>query len=188
MAKLAYKRVLLKISGEALMGPASYGIDLDTSAGRARSRSVEPAPRWPGHRRRQYLPWHGRCGQGHGPGQRRPYGHPGDRHERASPCRAFCSHKGVDARVLSAIAMPTVCETYSRDKAVHHLEQGRVVICAAGTGLPVLHDRYRAPRCGPRRWAATRSSRAPASMASIPPIPRATRRPSASTGSPLTIF
>ena len=44
--------------------------------------------------------------------------------------------KGVDARVLSAISMPTVCETYSRAKAVHHLEAGRVVICAAGTGLP----------------------------------------------------
>ncbi len=51
--------------------------------------------------------------------------------------------KGIDARVLSAIAMPTVCETYSRDKAVHHLEEGRVVICAAGTGLAVLHHRYR---------------------------------------------
>ncbi len=44
--------------------------------------------------------------------------------------------KGVDARVLSAIAMPTVCETYSRAKGIHHLEQGRVIICAAGTGLP----------------------------------------------------
>jgi uridylate kinase len=44
--------------------------------------------------------------------------------------------QGVDARVLSAIAMPTVCETYSRAPAVHHLEAGRVVICAAGTGLP----------------------------------------------------
>jgi uridylate kinase len=44
--------------------------------------------------------------------------------------------KGVDARVLSAIAMPTVCETYSRAKAVHHLEKGRLVICTAGTGLP----------------------------------------------------
>ena len=44
--------------------------------------------------------------------------------------------KGIDARVLSAIAMPTVCETYARAKAVHHLEAGRVVICAAGTGLP----------------------------------------------------
>jgi uridylate kinase len=44
--------------------------------------------------------------------------------------------KGIDARVLSAIAMPTVCETYSPAKGIHHLEKGRVVICAAGTGLP----------------------------------------------------
>lgn len=44
--------------------------------------------------------------------------------------------RGADARVLSAIAMPTVCETYSPAKGRHHLEQGRIVICAAGTGLP----------------------------------------------------
>ena len=44
--------------------------------------------------------------------------------------------KGCDARVLSAIAMPTVCETYSASKGIHHLEKGRVVICAGGTGLP----------------------------------------------------
>jgi uridylate kinase len=44
--------------------------------------------------------------------------------------------KGCDARVLSAIAMPTVCETYSAFKGIHHLEKGRVVICAGGTGLP----------------------------------------------------
>ena len=44
--------------------------------------------------------------------------------------------KGVDARVLSAIAMPSVCETYSASKGRHHLEKGRVVICAGGTGLP----------------------------------------------------
>lgn len=43
---------------------------------------------------------------------------------------------GVAARVLSAIAMPTVCETYSRQKAHHHLDKGRVVIFAAGTGNP----------------------------------------------------
>ena len=42
----------------------------------------------------------------------------------------------VPARVLSAIAMPTVCETFVRPKALHHLEKGRVVICAAGTGNP----------------------------------------------------
>src|SRR5262245_7458393 len=40
------------------------------------------------------------------------------------------------ARVLSAIPMPTVCESYVRPKALHHLEEGRVVIFAAGTGNP----------------------------------------------------
>lgn len=44
--------------------------------------------------------------------------------------------KGIDARMLSAIAMPTVCETYSAAKGIHHMEKGRVIICAAGTGLP----------------------------------------------------
>ena len=46
------------------------------------------------------------------------------------------SSKGIDARMMSAIAMPTVCETYSAAKGIEHLEKGRVVICAAGTGLP----------------------------------------------------
>jgi uridylate kinase len=46
------------------------------------------------------------------------------------------SSKGVDARVLSAIAMPSVCETYAAAKGRHHLSKGRVVICAGGTGLP----------------------------------------------------
>ena len=40
------------------------------------------------------------------------------------------------ARVLSAIPMPTVCESYVRPKALHHMEAGRVVIFAAGTGNP----------------------------------------------------
>ncbi len=44
--------------------------------------------------------------------------------------------KGIDARTLSAISMPTICESYSAAKGIHHLEKGRVVICAAGTGLP----------------------------------------------------
>jgi uridylate kinase len=44
--------------------------------------------------------------------------------------------KRCEARVLSAIAMPTVCETYSAAKGRHLLDEGRVVICAGGTGLP----------------------------------------------------
>ncbi|HCC55067.1 MAG TPA: UMP kinase [Desulfobulbaceae bacterium] len=44
--------------------------------------------------------------------------------------------KGIAARVLSAIPMLTVCEPYSQQKAVHHLRKGRVVIFGAGTANP----------------------------------------------------
>jgi uridylate kinase len=44
--------------------------------------------------------------------------------------------KGMDARVLSAFAMDAVCEHYTRDRAVAHLQAGRVTIFAAGTGNP----------------------------------------------------
>ena len=43
---------------------------------------------------------------------------------------------GVDTRVLSAIPMQSVCEPYIRRRAVRHMERGRVVIFAAGTGNP----------------------------------------------------
>ena len=43
---------------------------------------------------------------------------------------------GVDTRVQSAIPMQTVCEPYVRRRAIRHLEKGRVVIFAAGTGNP----------------------------------------------------
>ena len=43
---------------------------------------------------------------------------------------------GVDTRVLSAIPMDTVCEPYIRRRAVRHMEKGRIVIFAAGTGNP----------------------------------------------------
>jgi uridylate kinase len=45
-------------------------------------------------------------------------------------------HVGVPTRVLSAVAMQAVCEPYIRRRAVRHLEKGRVVIFAAGTGNP----------------------------------------------------
>lgn len=43
---------------------------------------------------------------------------------------------GLEPRVLSAIPMPTICEPYSRPRAMAHLAKGRVVIFAAGTGSP----------------------------------------------------
>ena len=46
------------------------------------------------------------------------------------------SHLGVDARVLSAVEMETFTETYIREKAVSHLEKGKVIIFACGIGSP----------------------------------------------------
>lgn len=43
---------------------------------------------------------------------------------------------GVATRVMSAISMPTICEQYMRRKALRHLEKKRVIICAAGSGNP----------------------------------------------------
>ena len=43
---------------------------------------------------------------------------------------------GVEARVQSALPISSVCEPYIRRKAIRHLEKGRVIICAAGTGNP----------------------------------------------------
>ena len=45
-------------------------------------------------------------------------------------------HEGVDTRVMSAFEIRAVCEPYIRRRAIRHLEKGRVVICAAGTGNP----------------------------------------------------
>jgi len=44
--------------------------------------------------------------------------------------------EGVDTRVMSALPISAVCEPYIRRRAIRHLEKGRVVICAAGTGNP----------------------------------------------------
>ena len=48
----------------------------------------------------------------------------------------------MHARVMSAIRINEVCEDYIRRRAMRHLEKGRVVIFAAGTGNPVLHHRH----------------------------------------------
>jgi len=49
---------------------------------------------------------------------------------------ALENKQGLQTRVMSAIPMPTVCESYIRRRAVRHLEKGRIVIFAAGTGNP----------------------------------------------------
>ncbi len=48
---------------------------------------------------------------------------------------AFC-HAGIDARAMTAVPMEAFAETYTRERAIHHLEKGRVVIFGCGLGLP----------------------------------------------------
>ena len=43
---------------------------------------------------------------------------------------------GASARTLSAVAMSTICETYARQPALHHIEKGRIVVLGGGTGSP----------------------------------------------------
>lgn len=43
---------------------------------------------------------------------------------------------GVSARTMAAVSMPTICETYARQPALHHLDKGQVVVLAGGTGNP----------------------------------------------------
>lgn len=138
MAEPQYKRVLLKVSGEALAGDASRGLDFDvigkvcdvikkcTQAGVQVGIVVGGGNFWRGLK------------------------DGGDRMERtradhmgmlatAINCLAIADvleQKGVDVRVQTAIEMRSVAEPYIRSKAIRHLEKGRVVIFGAGTGNP----------------------------------------------------
>ena len=132
------KRILLKISGEVLMGSQPFGIDLDT-VGRVADEVV--AVQQTGTEVALVIGggniFRGMAGAAKGM-ERVPADHMGIMATvmNALAMQGVLKSKGCDARVLSAIAMPTVCETYSAAKGQHHLEKGRVVICAGGTGLP----------------------------------------------------
>ena len=138
MTKSTYKRILLKISGEVLMGAQPYGIDLEM-VGRLADEILACAAT--GTQIALVIGggniFRGLAGAAKGM-DRVSADHMGIMATvmNALAMQGVLSRKGMDARVLSAIAMPTVCETYSRAKGIHHLEAGRIVICAAGTGLP----------------------------------------------------
>jgi len=138
MSSPKFKRVLLKVSGQALMGSRDYGIDLET-VGRIAGEiaSCLAAGTEIGLVIGGGNIFRGMEGAARGM-DRVSADHMGILATvmNALAIQGVLQGRGIDARVLSAIAMPTICETYSRDKAVHHLTRGRVVICAAGTGLP----------------------------------------------------
>ncbi len=133
-----YRRVLLKLSGEALMGVVDYGIEptviqrLAAEIATAREKGVEIAIVIGG----------GNIFRGAGLARAGMDRVTGDYMGMLATVMnalaiqdALESH-GVFARVMSALQVHEVCEDYIRRRAVRHLEKGRVVILAAGTGNP----------------------------------------------------
>jgi uridylate kinase len=134
----AFSRILLKLSGEALMGEREYGIDLDTVQGIARDVAgvredgVEIA----------IVVGAGNVYRGMAAAA--------EGMDRATADYAGMlatllnslalqdqlERLGADTRVQSALAVSEVAEPYIRRRAIRHLEKGRVVIFAAGTGNP----------------------------------------------------
>lgn len=135
---LAYRRVLLKISGEALMGEQSYGIDVNVARSVAselkavHELGVEVAvvvgggnifrgvSKSAGNMDRSSADYIGMLATV----------------MNAVVLQDALEKVDVDTRVLSAVDIPQLAESFIRRRAVRHLEKGRVVIFAAGTGNP----------------------------------------------------
>lgn len=133
-----YKRILLKLSGEALMGERKFGIDPETIASIAdqvvevQALGVEIA----------IVVGGGNIFRGvtaATEGIDRAVGDQMGMLATVINSLAFqdaLERRGVSTRVTTAIAMPGVAEPFIRRRAIRHLEKKRVVICAAGTGNP----------------------------------------------------
>ena len=133
-----YRRVLLKVSGEVLMGEAGFGIDMATVNAVAEQvaeivslgvelclvigggnifRGLSTAAKGMERASADYMGMLGTV-------------------MNALAMQNALEKIGVNTRVQSAIPMDSVCEPYIRRRALRHLEKGRVVIFAAGTGQP----------------------------------------------------
>ncbi|MBT4888930.1 MAG: UMP kinase [Rhodospirillales bacterium] len=133
-----YKRVLLKLSGEALMGDLDYGLDPGTV-----ERICEDVKTVHEMGIQTSLVigagniFRGVAGAAAGI-ERTTADYMGMLATviNALAVQSMLESIGIQTRVLSAIPMSTVCESYIRRRAVRHMEKGRVVIFAAGTGNP----------------------------------------------------
>lgn len=138
MSDPVYRRVIVKLSGEALSGAAGFGIDQGIVERLAADlvatlklgielgvvigggnifRGVEVSAR----------------------GVPRPVGDTMGMLATVMNClvlEAAIERAGAEARTLSALAMPSVCETYNRKRALKNLGKGRIVVLGAGTGNP----------------------------------------------------
>ncbi len=140
MGRPRYQRVLLKLSGQALMGPASFGIHTPTL--RAIAAQIKNVTDW-GVQTAIVVGggniWRGAQGAAQGM-------------DRATADYAgmlatvinglalqdILEQQGLTVRTQSAIEIHAVAEPYIRRRAMRHLEKGRVVIFAAGTGNPYM--------------------------------------------------
>jgi uridylate kinase len=135
---IAYRRVLLKLSGEALAGEAGYGIDdavltrLASEIHEVHALGVELAVVIGGGNI-----FRGLAGATHGI-ERATADYMGmlATMMNSLALQAAIERHGVQTRVLSALEMKEVAEPYIRRRATRHLEKGRVIIFAAGTGNP----------------------------------------------------
>jgi uridylate kinase len=134
----AYRRVLLKLSGEALMGSRGFGLDWEVVSdiaiqiGEVRGLGVEIALVIGGGNI-----FRGVAGVDRGM-DRITSDHMGMLATiiNSLAMQDALERRGIDTRVLSAIEIRAVAEPYIRRRAMRHLEKGRVIIIAAGTGNP----------------------------------------------------
>ncbi len=138
ISQIKFKRVLLKVSGEALMGKRDYGLDPDTVARLALEiaqvqkmgveiclvigggnifRGISASAKGMERTTADYMGMLATV-------------------MNALAMQSALERLGVQTRVLSAIPMQSVCEPYIRRRAVRHMEKSRIVIFAAGTGNP----------------------------------------------------
>lgn len=138
MIEYKYNRVLLKLSGEALMGSGEYGID--PAVPQRIAENIKPA--WDAGVQIAVVVGGGnifRGVSGAAAGMDRAQGD--NMGMLATVINSIAlqdcfERNGMDCRVMSAIEMREVAEPYIRRRAIRHLEKGRVVIFAAGTGNP----------------------------------------------------
>jgi uridylate kinase len=138
MSEIKYRRILLKVGGEALSGPQGFGIDPDRAEELAKkirhikNMEVEVAIVLGAGNI-----WRGRDGLVHGM-ERSTADHMGMLATvmNALALQDALERIGVTTRVQTAIEMRAVAEPYIRLRAIRHLEKGRVVIIGAGTGNP----------------------------------------------------
>jgi uridylate kinase len=138
MGRPSFHRILLKLSGEALMGPGQFGIDPETVN---RMASEVKAAKDAGHEICLVIGggniFRGMAGAAAGM-ERAQADYMG---MLATVMNALAMQNaleqlGVSTRVQSALQMDQVCEPVIRRRAIRHLEKGRIVIFAAGVGAP----------------------------------------------------